>query len=84
MVYMSGSKMARNQAAIITRTNTCGGVKKSGLSKGIANHYNSTSGLLYTRGVNTQFGLMCGFPTTLYPTQLRRGSYYASHSGMLG
>jgi hypothetical protein len=30
MVYMSGSKSARNQASIINRTNTCGGSKKAG------------------------------------------------------
>jgi hypothetical protein len=81
---MSGSKASRNQASIIVRGNTCGGVKKSGLSKGIMNHYNNTTGLFYTRGVNTQFGLQCGFPTTLFPTQLRRGSAYASHNAILG
>jgi len=32
MVYMSGSKMSRNQASIINRTNICGGNKKSGLA----------------------------------------------------
>lgn len=30
MVYMSGSRNARNQASIITRTNVCGGPKKAG------------------------------------------------------
>ena len=32
MVYMSGSKASRNQASIVNRTNTCGGVKKAGLA----------------------------------------------------
>jgi hypothetical protein len=32
MVYMSGSKAARNQASIVNRTNTCGGMKKAGLA----------------------------------------------------
>ena len=33
MVYLSGSKSARNQASIVNRTNTCGGsAKKSGLA----------------------------------------------------
>lgn len=27
MVYMSGSKSARNQASIVNRTNVCGGPK---------------------------------------------------------
>ena len=84
MVLMSAGKNARHTASIITRGNTCGGVKKSGLSQGIGNHRNTTLGLSYKRGVNTQFGLMCGLPTTAYPTQLRRGSYYSTHSGMLG
>lgn len=82
MVYMSGSKASRNQSSIVNRGNTCGGVKKSGLSKGIGNYYNSTSGLLYARGVNTTFGLVCGFPTTLHPVQYKRGSYYATHRGV--
>lgn len=32
MVYMSGGKAARNQASIVNRTNTCGGLKKAGLA----------------------------------------------------
>lgn len=30
MVYMSGSKSARNQSSIVNRTNVCGGPKKAG------------------------------------------------------
>ena len=32
MVYMSGSKSARNAASICNRTNICGGMKKAGLA----------------------------------------------------
>jgi hypothetical protein len=32
MVYMSGSKAARNAASIVNRQNICGGPKKSGLA----------------------------------------------------
>lgn len=32
MVYMSGSRNARNQASIIARTNVCGGPKKAGIA----------------------------------------------------
>ncbi len=32
MVYMSGSKSARNAASICNRTNICGGNKKAGLA----------------------------------------------------
>jgi len=31
MVYMSGSRQARNQASIVNRTNICGGNKKAGI-----------------------------------------------------
>ncbi len=31
MVYMSGSRSARNQASIVNRTNVGGGVKKAGI-----------------------------------------------------
>ena len=30
MVYLSGSRNARNAASIVNRTNTCGGPKKAG------------------------------------------------------
>jgi hypothetical protein len=30
MVYLSGSKMSRNSASLVNRTNTCGGPKKAG------------------------------------------------------
>ena len=32
MVYMSGSRNARNQASIVNRTNICGGPKKAGIA----------------------------------------------------
>lgn len=32
MVYMSGSKAARNQASIVNRQNICGGPKKAGIA----------------------------------------------------
>ena len=31
MVYMSGSRSARNQASIVNRTNVCGGPQKAGI-----------------------------------------------------
>ncbi len=70
MVYMSGSKAARNQAAIINRGNTCGGSKKSGLGyTGVGTTKGSRSGISYTRTTNTVFGAKCGVPTTLNPVQ---------------
>jgi len=35
MVYMSGSKAARNAASICNRGNTCGGNKKAGLAPSV-------------------------------------------------
>ena len=44
MVYMSGSKAARNQASIINRP-TCGGVKKSGTAPRIGFYLDSNVNL---------------------------------------
>ena len=73
--------MAREQSSLVNRTNVGGGPKKPGLSKGIANFSSSTSGLIYTRAVNTTFGLKL-FPTTRNPVQYKRSSYYATHRGV--
>ncbi len=57
MVYMSGSRAARNQASIVNRTNVCGGNKKGGLAPTIGTFISSNPNLI--RGTNTQFGLVC-------------------------
>jgi len=58
MVYMSGSKSARNAASICNRTNTCGGgSKKGGLAPTIGAFVSSNPNLI--RGTNTQYGLVC-------------------------
>jgi hypothetical protein len=57
MVYMSGSRSARNQASIVNRTNVCGGSKKGGLAPTIGTFISSNPNLI--RGTNTQFGLVC-------------------------
>jgi hypothetical protein len=57
MVLMNAAKSARNQASIINRTNTCGGIKKSGLAPSVGWFLSSNPNL---RGAtNTQFGLVC-------------------------
>ena len=84
MVYMSGSKSSRNIASIVNRGNTCGGVKKTGLSyTGVGPTKGAGNGTIYNRAVNTVFGLICGQYATKNPTQIRRGSYYASHNSMM-
>lgn len=57
MVYMSGSRSARNQASIINRTNICGGPKKSGLAPTIGVFLSSNPNLI--GATNTQYGLKC-------------------------
>jgi hypothetical protein len=46
MVLMSGSKMARNAASIINRTNTEGGNKKAGLAPRIGWYLSSNVNLI--------------------------------------
>ena len=67
MVYMSGSRAARNQASICNRTNVCGGsAKKGGLAPSIGAFLSSNPSL---RGAtNTQFGLVC-IPNRTVQTQ---------------
>ena len=57
MVYMSGSRSARNAASICNRTNVCGGSKKAGLAPTIGAFISSNPNLI--RAVNTQYGLVC-------------------------
>ena len=81
MVYMGGSKSARHQASIINRGNTCGGIKKAGLSyTGVGQTKGGGNGVLYTRGINTMYGVICGQNATKNPTQIKRGSYQAGHN----
>jgi len=56
MVYMSGSRMARNAASITNRP-TCGGPKKAGLAPTIGVFMSSNPNLI--RATNTQYGLKC-------------------------
>lgn len=58
MVYMSGSRSARNQASIVNRTNVCGGgAKKCGLAPTIGVFMSSNPNLI--GATNTQYGLVC-------------------------
>lgn len=57
MVYMSGSRAARNQASIVNRTNTCGGEKKAGLAPTVGWYLSSNPNLI--GATNTQYGLVC-------------------------
>jgi hypothetical protein len=79
MVYMSGSRMSRNQASIVNRTNVCGGNKKAGLAPSVGLFVSSNPNLI--RATNTQFGLLC-IPNTSVQTQ--KYGYRATIGGNMG
>ena len=79
MVYMSGSRSARNSASIVNRTNTCGGNKKGGLAPSIGFFLSSNPNLI--GGTNTQYGLKC-IPNTTIQTQSY--GYRATIGGNMG
>ena len=78
MVYMSGSRASRNQASIVNRTNTCGGVKKAGLAPRVGWYLSSNVNL--TRAPQG-IPLIC-VPNTTVQTQ--KYGYHASHGGNMG
>ena len=78
MVYMSGGKMARNQASIVNKW-TCGGPKKGGLAPSIGFFMASNPNLV--GATNTQWGLKC-VGNYSHPTQ--KYGYSAIHGGNMG
>lgn len=79
MVYMSGSRSARNQASIVNRTNVCGGPKKGGLAPQVGYFISSNPSLI--GATNTQFGLLC-IPNRTVQTQ--KYGYRATIGGNMG
>jgi len=79
MVYMSGSKNARNAASIVNRTNVCGGLKKGGLAPSIGLYLSSNPNLI--GATNTQYGLRC-IPNRTIQTQSY--GYRATIGGNMG
>ena len=78
MVYMSGSRMARNQASIVNRP-TCGGVKKGGLAPSVGWYLYSNPNLI--GATNTQYGLTCRPNLTI---QTQSYGYRATIGGNMG
>lgn len=78
MVYMSGSRNARNAASIINRP-TCGGPKKGGLAPTVGRFIDSNPNLI--GATNTQFGLWCRPNTTI---QTQSYGYRATIGGNMG
>ena len=78
MVYMSGSKSARNQASIVNRTNVCGGPKKAGIVSRQGFFMQSNPGL--RRGPQS-------LPVVCVPNhtiQTQKYGYHAVHGGNMG
>lgn len=78
MVYMSGSRSARNQASIVNRTNVCGGPKKAGIV--------SRQGFFMQSNVSLRRGpqslpIIC-IPNTT--TQTQKYGYKATIGGNMG
>lgn len=78
MVYMSGSRNARNAASITNRP-TCGGPKKGGLAPTIGRFIDSNPNMI--GATNTQFGLWCRPNTTI---QTQSYGYRATIGGNMG
>lgn len=78
MVYMSGSKSARNQASIVNRTSVCGGMKKAGLAPRVGWFMQSNPSLV---GAPQTLPLKCVANTTV---QTQRRGYRATIGGNMG
>ena len=79
MVYLSGSKAARNQASIVNRPNCGGSAKKGGLAPSVGWYLTSNPNLI--GATNTQFGLRC-IPNRTIQTQSY--GYRATIGGNMG
>ena len=78
MVYMSGSKSARNQASIVNRTNVCGGMKKAGIASRIGFFMQSNPTL---RRAPQTLPLVCVYNRTI---QTQQYGYHATRGGNMG
>lgn len=78
MVYMSGSKAARNQASIVNRTNICGGPKKAGITPRIGWFMQSNPTL---QGAPQSLPIICVPNRTI---QTQKYGYRATIGGNMG
>jgi hypothetical protein len=78
MVYMSGSRSARNQASIVNRTNVCGGPKKAGIAPRVGWFLSSN---YYLLRAPQSIPLVC-VPNTTVQTQ--KYGYRATIGGNMG
>jgi hypothetical protein len=78
MVYMSGSKSARNAASIVNRTNVCGGPAKAGLAPRVGWYLSSNTMLI---GAPQTIPRFCIPNRTV---QVQQKGYRATISGSMG
>lgn len=78
MVYMSGSRNARNQASIVNRTNVCGGPKKAGTAPRVGWFLSSNPYLIGAPQSNPRFCI----PNRTVQTQ--KYGYKATIGGNMG
>ena len=78
MVYMSGSRAARNQASIVNRTNVCGGPKKAGIAPRVGWYLTSNVNLI---GAPQSLPRFC-IPNRTVQTQ--KTGYRATIGGNMG
>ena len=78
MVLMSAGRSARNQASIVNRTNTCGGVKKAGIAPRVGWYLSSNVNLVRAP---QSLPLLC-IPNRTVQTQ--KYGYSATHGGNMG
>jgi hypothetical protein len=77
MVLMNAGKASRNQAKTVTRDNTCGGVKKAGIGKGIGTNPNTFVITAMTRSSAT-VPKSCDFAFVSKTTQTQKYGYKAT------
>lgn len=75
---MSAGRSARNQASIVNRTNTCGGVKKAGIAPRVGWYLSSNVNLVRAP---QSLPLLC-IPNRTVQTQ--KYGYSATHGGNMG
>ena len=78
MVYMSGSRSARNQSSLVNRTNVCGGVKKAGIAPRVGWYLTSNVNLVRAP---QSLPLVCVPNRTI---QTQKYGYHATHGGNMG
>lgn len=78
MVYMSGSKMSRNSASLVNRTNICGGSKKAGTAPRVGWYLTNNTMLI---GAPQSVPLVCRPNFTI---QTQKYGYRATIGGNMG